>query len=404
MIPQATLRAIVQQIYRQPGLFGCLVAFEGNHRSYILEPGTIMAPNFDRVMVILEEVPGDAIRQEVRAAAHVVARPIERWDDATVQSTANFLSDALDAPAVHPRFRTLGSVLERRGDMGPMTRLYGMARSDRYAALESALRQATQTPDGVRELNEALRESRMAATPGWQNSANPEGPAFQAITNRSRVASELTSTGITCAFTIVSAWGVAGGAAAEVPTGGTSTFLVIVAWAGFTTSGIQCVNGMVRVSEAAFYNPDENTLQEWDANAYYTGAAAIVDAIGLATSVLSAPADVRDLWTVLKGGSALRVTEQQFLHMPRPERVRVMREALQVAARTPEGRNAIARAVRATHQATPPRIARPNFNITRPAAESLGLSVVSVLSDGVDFTTGDTSGWLYVHLVERNGQ
>ena len=59
-----------------------------------------------------------------------------------------------------------------------------------------------------------------------------------------------------------------GGAAAEAPSGGTSTFLVVVAWAGFATSSIQCMNGIVRTVEAAS-NPDSDSLARWDQNRIY---------------------------------------------------------------------------------------------------------------------------------------
>ena len=54
---------------------------------------------------------------------------------------------------------------------------------------------------------------------------SPDGlPNPEIVTNGSRVGTELIGGGISCGLTVVSAIGVAGGAAAEVPTGaGTRT-------------------------------------------------------------------------------------------------------------------------------------------------------------------------------------
>ena len=61
----------------------------------------------------------------------------------------------------------------------------------------------------------------------------PRGaPGASAITNRSRIGPELIGAGIACGLTFVSALGVIGGVAGEVPTGGASTFLVVASWTG----------------------------------------------------------------------------------------------------------------------------------------------------------------------------
>ena len=59
-------------------------------------------------------------------------------------------------------------------------------------------------------------------------------PPFTA--NRSRLGPELVGAGLNCGLTVVAAVGVFGGAAAEVPSGGTSTFLVVMAWTVMGTS------------------------------------------------------------------------------------------------------------------------------------------------------------------------
>jgi hypothetical protein len=62
-----------------------------------------------------------------------------------------------------------------------------------------------------------------------------------AVSNRSRFYAELTGFGLTCGFAIASGATMFGGAAAEVPGTGTSTVLIIAAWAGFVTNAAECV-------------------------------------------------------------------------------------------------------------------------------------------------------------------
>lgn len=149
-------------------------------------------------------------------------------------------------------------------------------------------------------------------------------------------------------MTVVSAVGVLGGAAAEVPSGGTSTFLVIVAWTGMITSGIQCINGLVRVG-AIIANPDDNTLQRWDSNKIYSTSILIVDALGMAAAIASLPSGIKNLWAIIvrQRAFALRgLTETTLRNMNAAERAKVIRELIEAASKTPEGRAAIMAAAR----------------------------------------------------------
>jgi hypothetical protein len=131
----------------------------------------------------------------------------------------------------------------------------------------------------------------------------PDVPEF--TSNGSRATSELVGAGLSCGFAVVAGVGVLGGAAAEVPTAGTSTALVVVAWVGFVSSGVQCVNGIVRSVEA-LRNPDKNSLQQWDENTIYTTAVLIVDLVGVVGAIASLPTATRNVLAILerRGGLA----------------------------------------------------------------------------------------------------
>ena len=171
----------------------------------------------------------------------------------------------------------------------------------------------------------------------------PDVPDF--VSNKSRATSEFVGAGLSCGFAVVSGIGVFAGAAAEVPTAGASTVLVVVAWTGFATSAVQCVNGIVR-SVVAVEDPDSNSLQQWDDNWYYSNLCLLVDAIGIAAAVVSIPAAAKNFYAVLQRRGAM-VTEQALAGMNRAERQATMRLALQQAVRTPEGRAEVMKALRA---------------------------------------------------------
>ena len=185
--------------------------------------------------------------------------------------------------------------------------------------------------------------------------AKGTGAPPSVIANRSRLAPELTGAGISCALTVVSAIGVFGGAAAEIFTGGASTFLVIASWTGLVTGGVQCLNGLVRVG-TIFSTPDDNSLQRWDSNLTYSMAILMVDALGIASGVASLPLAVRSLWATLarqKAFLARGLSFASFRSMNRMERLRVISEVFEDAARTPGGREELVSAARTAQIGAP---------------------------------------------------
>jgi hypothetical protein len=150
--------------------------------------------------------------------------------------------------------------------------------------------------------------------------------------------------GLSCGLAVVSGIGVLGGAAAEVPTAGASTVIVVLAWTGFVTSGIQCVNGVVRAAEA-IHNPASNSLQQWDTNKIYSTSILIVDAVGVVSGLASLPFATRNLLAVLERRGGM-VTAERLAAMSRAERPAAIQRAVGEATRTPEGRQALEAALR----------------------------------------------------------
>jgi hypothetical protein len=163
------------------------------------------------------------------------------------------------------------------------------------------------------------------------------------ITNRSRLGRELAGAGLSCTFAAGAAVGVAGSVAAEVPTAGGSTFLLVLAWGGFITSGASCLNGLVRVGMAVS-EPDGNSLQDLDGSTVYTAVTLINDGVGMAMGVGSLGVAGKNLFAVLSRQNAFTsrgLTQASLKAMNRAERGGVIREAVEQASRTPSGRKAI---------------------------------------------------------------
>jgi hypothetical protein len=185
---------------------------------------------------------------------------------------------------------------------------------------------------------------------GGSSSAPPPAPAPKAfVTNRSKIGAELIGAGASCTFAAVSGLGVIGAGAAEVPSAGLSTFLLVAAWGGFVTGAIQCGNGVIRVG-AALSDLDGTTLDRWDDNEYYAGAMLIVDGIGVATAVVALPFAIREMWKFfsnLRAFNAMKLTFERLQAMNRLERMRTITKVFKDAARSGEDTVALVRAAKA---------------------------------------------------------
>jgi hypothetical protein len=168
------------------------------------------------------------------------------------------------------------------------------------------------------------------------------------VTNRSRLGPELVGASASCTLAVVAGLGVFAGAAAEVPTAGASSFLVIASWTGFVTGGMECLNGLVRVG-AVFASPESNSLERWDQNSIYSTLVLIVDAFGIASSVASLPFAVRNAWAIIvrqRAFLASGLTFEALKRMNTLQRMRAISRIFEEAAKTPAGREALVEAAR----------------------------------------------------------
>jgi hypothetical protein len=201
---------------------------------------------------------------------------------------------------------------------------------------------------------------------------------------------------------VISGVGVLGSAAAEVPSAGTSTFVLVVAWAGFAASSVQCLNGIARVTAIAA-NPDGNTRQEWDSNKIYTRSIFVVDPIGVASGLASLPQATRNLLQILERRGGLATT-QLLSQMNRAERAAMIQEAVRQASRNPESAKLLEEALKdagALRQATTStgasvRIAKATLNVvSRETTRRLTRAVLDVVAniDG-PIASGLPSSWV----------
>ncbi|MGH9594626.1 MAG: hypothetical protein ACRD5L_16165, partial [Bryobacteraceae bacterium] len=163
-------------------------------------------------------------------------------------------------------------------------------------------------------------------------------------TNRSRMWAEFAGAGLNCGFAVVSGTGVIGSAAAEIPSAGTSTFVLVVAWTGFATSSLQCVNAIVR-SVAAVAHPDSDSISRWDESRIYSIGFLIVDALGVVSAIASMRPALKTLIAVLRTKGGLMATED-LLKLGRLAKAKEIQRALAQAARSPESRKALEEALK----------------------------------------------------------
>lgn len=200
-----------------------------------------------------------------------------------------------------------------------------------------------ESPNDDMHLNVELQ--RWAGTPGG-STERASKPTI--VTNRSRLGPELIGAGLSCGLTVVAALGVTAGVAAEVPTGGASSFLVVASWTGLSMGGLQCANGLVRVGAIAV-NPLGNSLQQWDSTTWYATTTLVVDAIAVAGALGSLPFAIRNLWAVIARQRAFitqRLSFEALKAMNRTQRMQAISSCFEEAGRTLPGREALVKAAR----------------------------------------------------------
>jgi hypothetical protein len=165
----------------------------------------------------------------------------------------------------------------------------------------------------------------------------------QRIRNSSRVYAELGGAAISCTVTVLSVGALIVGGATTIPTGGAGAALVILGWVGAASSGLACVNGVVR-TVAAVSDPDSNSLQEWDESGYAL-LVFLNDGVGLATGVASLPRAAQSIYRLFTVRGLLP-SSSAMARMRPPQRAAALREALQRVSRNSDDAAELSRALR----------------------------------------------------------
>lgn len=229
--------------------------------------------------------------------------------------------------------------------------------------------------------------------------------------DRSKLVPELVGLGLSCGLVAVSAVGLVGGAAGEIPSAGLSSFIVAASWVGFTASAAQCMNAVGRVG-ANVIGGDE-TLTEWDNNNVYKNVTFLVDYVGVNTSLVSFSGAARDLWLMARMDETLAVKGLSFYTfktLPKPKQVLIAQSALEDLAKTPRGRALLLKQAREVTASVfvmpPPRVKVINPAAIKQIADSISDLLTSAGTVAASSTeskyTGSASGsvnWL-IHLIE----
>jgi hypothetical protein len=167
----------------------------------------------------------------------------------------------------------------------------------------------------------------------------PNVDAQEFVKNRTKLGPELVGAGLSCSLAFISGLGVLGSLAAEVPTAGTSTFVLVASWTGFVTGAIQCANGAVRVG-SALTHLDGNSLDLMDQNKKYQVAMLLVDAIGVASAVTALPYAIGKMWAVftrLRAFNAARLSFDALRRMNRLQRLQAISSVFEDSTKSGEG-------------------------------------------------------------------
>ena len=146
---------------------------------------------------------GNGLVRSWQAINNPDSNSLQQWDDNRYYSTAFLIVDAVGivSSVVQLPFamRNLFAILERRGGLMATNQLARLSKAERAAATEEALRRATQTPEGRRAVEAALREAGLTERQVAQAFAHGAGTTRRA-TIVSRVLSVETTTRLNAAL------------------------------------------------------------------------------------------------------------------------------------------------------------------------------------------------------------
>ncbi|MEW7000118.1 hypothetical protein M5585_03780 [Serratia ureilytica] len=133
------------------------------------------------------------------------------------------------------------------------------------------------------------------------------------------VSKELASAALSCGTLLVSVFLLASGSVAVPFTGGTSSAVAYLGYAGMAASALQCGNGLYRVNK--LYDGKGDELAQLDSEQWYIATSTVLDVISLA-SAGAALKEATMTYRAMRRISARKATEW-LKSMPRSERKRL---------------------------------------------------------------------------------
>jgi len=135
---------------------------------------------------------------------------------------------------------------------------------------------------------------------------------------------EVASTVLSCGAMLITAGVIATGSAAVPLTGGASSLLVAIAYAGATATTLQCVNGVYRLYDLV--DNGGHKVEWFDSQGWYNATSTALDLISLA-SAGGALKEAVATWRAMKSVSSLKAT-QWLQAYPRQDRARLTEQII----------------------------------------------------------------------------
>lgn len=140
-----------------------------------------------------------------------------------------------------------------------------------------------------------------------------------AALSKPSIGKELTSAALSCGTLLVSVFLLASGSVAVPFTGGTSSAVAYLGYAGLAASALQCGNGLYRVNK--LYEGRGNELTALDSEQWYVATSTVLDVISLA-SAGAALKEAAMTYRAMRRVSSRRALDW-LKSMPRSERLRL---------------------------------------------------------------------------------
>ncbi|MDC9612740.1 hypothetical protein PSI19_02350 [Xenorhabdus khoisanae] len=138
---------------------------------------------------------------------------------------------------------------------------------------------------------------------------------------------EIGSTALSCGGALVSGFGLLGSGVLVPFSGGTSTPLVLLSYAGLAASGLQCLNGGYRIYQLTGAGKEGGEHVAWlDSQGWYITTTTILDTISLASGAAALRESFKT-YKIMRTASPRKASEW-LKSMPRHERKRLTEEIM----------------------------------------------------------------------------